>query len=317
MNLHITGGKPVSSVPEITEPLVETEVLQGQPITLECHVSGATDAEVKWFHDDVPVTDNERISSSFDGTVCILTIQESTLDDEGEYLCQIENDQGVVSTFAEVLVEEGMALPIFKEKLHNLNVIEGENACFDVRTVGNPDPVVEWFKDDAQLEDEGRVMIIDDVDDNEPDLFSLVIENCKPCDAGQYKCLAMNEAGKDSCTAELLVTPKSDSLKTPEAAEIPLDFLEGQDVTLKALMNADHPVVTWLKDDEPLTQSSHHDIDAKGGVHTLTIVNASPEDSGVYKCETTDDSTSTFNVTIKGNTCTFLHIYVVLCVCCK
>lgn len=296
-------------MPEIIKPLAEVEVLKGQPVVLECHVSGAADAQVRWYHDNDLISDDERISSSFDGTVCILTIQDSTLEDEGDYLCQIENDQGVVSTSAEVLVEEGMALPIFKEKLHNLKVVEGENACFDIRVVGNPEPVVEWFKDSVQLEDEGRVMIIDDVDDNEPDLFSLVIENCKPSDAGQYTCLAMNEAGKDSCTADLSVIPKSESLKTPDTAEIPLEFLEGQDVTLKALMSADHPTVSWLKDDEPITQSDHYNIDAKEGVHTLTIKDASPEDSGIYTCETTDDSTSTFSVTIKGNIYTFPHIY--------
>lgn len=303
-------------MPEITKPLTEVEVLKGQPVVLECHVSGAADAQVRWYHDNDLITEDERISSSFDGTVCILTIQDSTLEDEGDYLCQIENDQGVVSTSAEVLIEEGMALPIFKEKLQNLNVIEGENACFDIRVVGNPEPVVEWFKDGVQLEDEGRVMIIDDVDDSEPDLFSLVIENCKPSDAGQYTCLAMNEAGKDSCTADLSFTPKSESLKTPDVAEIPLEFLEGQDVTLKALMSADHPKVSWLKDDEPITLSNHYNIGAKEGVHTLTIKDASPDDSGIYTCETTDDSTSTFNVTIKGNTCTFLHIYFVLCILC-
>lgn len=286
-------------MPEITKPLEEVEVLKGQPVILECHVSGATDAQVRWFHDSIPVTDNEHISTSFDGMVCTLTIEVSTLDDEGDYMCQIENDQGVVSCAAEVLVEEGMALPVFKERIQNLNVMEGENACFDVRTVGNPEPVVEWFKDGVQLEDEGRIMIIDDVDDNEPDLFSLVIENCKPSDAGEYNCLAMNEAGKDSCTAELVVTPKLDATNTPDAAEIPLDYIEGQDVTLKALMSAEHPA-DWLKDDEPIKPSSHYEIDAKAGVHSLTIKNASPEDSGVYKCETTDDSTSTFNVTIKG-----------------
>lgn len=270
-------------------------------------MSGATDAEVRWFHDNVPVTDSEGISTSFDGVVCVLTVQRSTLDDEGDYLCQIENDQGVVSTSAEVLVDEGMALPIFKEPLKNISMAEGENVCFDVRVVGNPEPVVEWFKDGVQLEDEGHIMIIDDVDDNQPELFSLVIENCKPSDAGQYECLAMNEAGKDSCTAELLVTPPANSQKSPDVAEIPLDFVEGQDVALKALMSAEHPTVTWLKDGEPVIQSSHYNIDAKQGIHTMTIRNASPEDSGIYKCDTNDESTSTFNVTIKGNTCTFLH----------
>ena len=298
-NLHVTGAKPASLVPEITKELEEVEVLRGQPILLECHVSGATDAKVRWFCSNTLVTDDARISSSFDGTVCTLSIEPSILDDEGEYICQIENDQGMVSTAADVLVEEGMAFPVFKERIQNLNVIEGENAGFDVRVVGNPEPVVEWFKDGAQLEDEGRVMIIDDVDDHEPELFSLVIENCKPSDAGEYKCLAMNEAGKDACTAQLVVNPISDSPKTPDAAEIPLVFTEGQDVTLKALMSK-HLIITWLKDDEPIKPSSHYDIDAKEGFHSLTIKNVTPNDSGVYKCEATDDSTSTFNVTIKG-----------------
>lgn len=286
-------------MPEIIKPLEDVEVLQRQPIILECHVAGATDAQVRWFHDDDLIADSERISTSFDGRVCILSIEVSTLDDEGDYICQVENDQGIVSTASEVLVEEGMALPVIKEKMRNVNLKEGENACFDVRVVGNPEPVVEWFKDGTQLEDEDRVMIIDDVDDNEPELFSLVIEKCLPSDAGEYECLAMNEAGKASCAAHLMVTPISDS----DVAEIPLEFAEGDDVLLKALMSADSPEVNWLRDDEPIKQSSHYEIDAKGGVHTLTIKDASPEDSGVNKCETPDDSTSTstFNVTIKGN----------------
>ena len=305
INVHVTGAKPISSSPEITKELDEVEVLQGQPITLECHVSGASDAHVKWFHDNVLLTDNERITTSFDGVVCVLTIQRSILDDEGDYLCQIENDQGVVSSSSEVIVDEGMALPIFKEPLKNTSITEGENVCFDIRVVGNPEPVVEWFKDGVQLEDEGRIMIIDDVDDDQPELFSLVIEKCEQSDVGLYKCIAMNEAGKDSCSAQLQVTSSSVAQKSPDIAKIPVDVTEGQDVTLKALSSAQLPKVIWLKDDEPLMQSTHYDIDAKQGIHTLTIRNALPEDSGIYKFDTNDDSTSIFKVTIKGNTSKF------------
>lgn len=49
--------------------------------------------------------------------------------------------------FVEVFIDEGMVLLIFKEKLYNLNVIEGENVCFDICVVGNLVLVVEWFKD--------------------------------------------------------------------------------------------------------------------------------------------------------------------------
>ena len=254
---------------------------------------------MRWFHDNNLITEDDRISLSFNGSVCTLSIEVSVLGDEGDYMCQIENDQGVVSSTAEVLVEEGMSLPVFTQKINNLKVMEGENACFDVRVIGNPEPVAEWLKDGVQLEDEGRVMIIDDVDDNEPELFSLVIENCQPSDAGEYQCLAMNEAGKADCTAELFVIPASDSTRTPNAGDIPLIFTLGQDVTLKALM-INNRVATWLKDDEPIKQSSHIDIGSEEGMHTLTIKSVTPEDSGIYKCETAAESTSIFSVTIKG-----------------
>lgn len=277
----------------------EVEVLRGQPILLECHLANAADARVKWFHDDIVVREDERISVSFNGTVCTLSIEMSVLDDEGQYMCQIRNDQGMVSSTAEVIVEEGMSLPIFQQKMQNLNMMEGENACFDVRITGNPEPVVEWVKDGFQLEDEGRVMIIDDVDENEPELFSLVIENCQHSDAGEYQCLAMNEAGKAECTAQLLVIPVSDSLRAPDSSDIPLIFTEDQDVTLKALMIRDS-VASWVKDDEPIKQSSHFEVGSAEGVHTLTIKGVTSDDSGIYKCETDADTTSIFNVTIKG-----------------
>lgn len=295
----LTGTKEAIPEPEITKKLEEVEVLRGQPILLECHVANAADAQVKWFHNDIVVTQDERISVSFNGTICTLFIEKSVLDDEGKYMCEIRNDQGMVSSTGEVIVEEGMSLPIFQQKMQNLNVIEGENACFDVRVTGNPEPVVEWVKDGFQLEDEGRVMIIDDVDENEPELFSLVIENCQHSDTGQYQCLAMNEAGKAECLAQLLVFPVSDSIRAPDSSDIPLIFSEGQDVTLKALMIKDS-VATWGKDDEPINQSSHFEVGSAEGVHTLTIRGVTSDDTGIYKCETDANTTSIFNVTIKG-----------------
>ena len=222
--------KEVTRAPEITQPLVELEVLEGTVTTMECHVAGAPTAHVTWYRDNVPLVEDERVSSSFDGTICTLTIYDTKLDDEGDYKCVVKSDQGEVSTRAELSVEEGLSLPLFRQELESLLVKEGHTACFDVRVVGKPDPVVEWFKDNVQLQDEGRIMIIDDVDDNDPDLFSLVIEHCKPCDTGNYKCVVMNEAGSSSCTATLSVTPLSEATKSPDANEIPLNVSEDSGV---------------------------------------------------------------------------------------
>lgn len=72
-----------------------------------------------------------------------------------------------------------MVLLIFKELLKNISIIEGENVCFDICVVGNLELVVEWFKDGVQFEDEGCIMIIDDVDDDQLEFFFFVIEKCE------------------------------------------------------------------------------------------------------------------------------------------
>lgn len=84
----------------------------------------------------------------------------------------------------------------------------GEVVKFDVRVVGNPDPVVEWFKNGKQIEDQGRFIIIDEVEEQDKELFSLVIEQCEMEDDDEYSVVAMNEAGKDTSTCHLFVTRK-------------------------------------------------------------------------------------------------------------
>ena len=53
-------------------------------------------------------------------------------------------------------------------------------------------------------------MIIDEVDDTDVELFSMAIEDCKVTDTGEYKCVAMNEAGKAESVGELTVFPQLD-----------------------------------------------------------------------------------------------------------
>lgn len=74
---------------------------------------------------------------------------------------------------------------------------------------GKPEPVVEWFKNGIQIEDEGRFIIIDEVDEKDKELFSLLIERCKLEDDDDYMVVAMNEAGKDTSTCHLCVTRRT------------------------------------------------------------------------------------------------------------
>ena len=180
------------------------EVLEGDSSRLECRVSQAK--EVLWFMDNEVLEESDRITFESDGDVYAVIISPTEIDDEAEYKCVAQNEFGKVSCQTELIVEEGVTMPLIKEPLESLEANVGDVVRFDVKIAGNPEPMVEWFKDGQQLEDEGRVVIIDDVDDNDKELFSLVIEGCEMDDSGEYKVVAMSEAGTADCQCDLTVT---------------------------------------------------------------------------------------------------------------
>ena len=192
-------GRPyfIAPLPE------EVEVLEGDSTRLECRVGPG--ADVTWYRDDEPLEEDDRVTFENEGDVFAVVIAATELDDEAEYKCVAQNEFGKVACQTELIVEEGVTMPLIKEPLKNLEANEGEVVRFDVRIAGDPEPVVEWFKDGHQLEDEGRVVIIDEVDDSDKELFSLVIEDCRVEDSGSYKVVAMSEAGTANCQCDLAV----------------------------------------------------------------------------------------------------------------
>ena len=184
-------------------------MLEGDEARLECHVNMEPDGEVTWLKDDEPVVEDDRITFDVEDNVYSVVISPVEMDDEAEYKCVAKNDFGTAFCTTELIVEEGVTMPIFKKEMSSIEANEGDAVRFDVRLQGNPEPVVEWFKDGKQLQDEGRFMIIDDVDDSDKELFSLIVEDCKVADSGEYKCVAMNEAGRAYSTCSLVVNQRT------------------------------------------------------------------------------------------------------------
>ena len=158
------------------------------------------------------VKETKRIKPESDNEIYSLNFNETELDDEGDYKCVARNDFGSVSTVAELLVNEAGTKPEFKEKMKNVSIQAGKEARFDVRVTGSPPPEVDWLKGDEKIEGDDRFTIIDGEADG---LFSLIIEEVKPEDAGKYGCVAFSELGEVSCKAHLIV---EEALVAPERA---------------------------------------------------------------------------------------------------
>lgn len=172
-----------------------------------------------------------------------------------------------------------LSAPVFTKKIDDVTVEPGNEARFDVRIHGVPEPNVEWYSGSKKILDEGRFVHIDAVQE---DLFTLIIENVMPSDSGSYRCVATNESGETSCEAHLTVgvTP-ADIDSEPEKSV--LNVGEGDEVNLNVTFSGTtKPTVEWLKEGKPVRKTSRLDTLVKGDTYTLTITEATPDDSAIY-----------------------------------
>ncbi|XP_071444620.1 titin homolog [Hetaerina americana] len=115
----VTTAAPVAlgravQLPEFVSILPgQMKVLRGMAVKLECQVRGEPIPEVRWYRDGFLLSDKDgvskiewqkRISTSFDGSRCILSIPEVRESDTGRFMCEASNAAGRVSTFARLLV---------------------------------------------------------------------------------------------------------------------------------------------------------------------------------------------------------------------
>ena len=94
--------------------------------------------------------------------------------------------------------------PKFLQPLKSQEVFAGSAAKLEARISGEPEPDIEWFKDEHPIKEGGNFRIeFDDTDG-----CVLVINSVKLEDEGVYRCVATNSFGKAISEAELLVTGK-------------------------------------------------------------------------------------------------------------
>lgn len=269
---------------------------------LKCRMIGTPEPTALWYKNGSDVKLSSRVKADVIGDMCQLSITETVEDDGGNYKCVVTNDVGSASTECELSVTKPLSAPEFKLKLKNFKVSEGEQAQFDVKATGNPEPKVEWFCGTQTIRNGGRFTL--DSDEAEQQ-YSLVIDDTTLDDAGTYKCVAFNSEGKTTCRGELEVSEKR---STPgfadELDEAPITFKEGDEVSLSATIRGKPvPDVQWYKNELIVRKSSNVTTLVKGDKHTLLIYSAKPADSGVYKCVAKSKmgtATRTFNIEIEG-----------------
>ncbi|XP_032380766.1 hemicentin-1 isoform X2 [Etheostoma spectabile] len=254
----------VHTHPVFTELLGDVALNKGERLVLACGVSGIPPPRITWAFNNniIPVHYNHMNGHTE------LVIERVSKDDSGTYTCVAENTVGTIKSLGFVYVKEP---PIIDGDLHS-NRIEplGGNAILNCEVRGDPLPTIRWSKSGINIQISNRIHLLDN--------GSLAIYGTVSEDAGNYMCVATNDAG---------VVERSVTLTLQSAPTIIVEPVEtvvdaGSTVVLNCQAEGEPtPVVEWSRQGRPLLGNDRFSSLSNG---SLRISSAQKEDTAEYEC---------------------------------
>lgn len=204
-----TADSPELRAPRFVTPLQPKTVLENDVVILEATVESYPQSSFNWFVNAAPLKrlPNTRIVDKNNRSVLI--IEQFNKANIGLYTCRAENVAGSVTSTASVQIvdetelEEVLELiePQFMENLKPIQLMDGEELTLSCMVVGNPIPVIKWFRNDTQIIERKGTQMLQETNGN----CVLTISEVYPEDAGDYTCYASSKIGEATNTATVTI----------------------------------------------------------------------------------------------------------------
>ncbi|EGT46126.1 hypothetical protein CAEBREN_32012, partial [Caenorhabditis brenneri] len=241
--------------------------------TLECKllITGDPTPFVKWYINGQLVCATEDTEISNANGVYTMKIHGVTADMTGKIKCVAYNKAGEASIEGPLKVVAPIPVE-FETSLCDATCREGDTLKLKAVLLGEPEPVVSWYVNGKKLEESQNIKI-----HSEKGTYTVTIKDIT-CDySGQVVCEAINEYGKATSEATLLVLPRGE----------PPDFLEwlsnvrartGTKVVHKVVFTGDpKPSLTWYINNNEILNSDLYTIVTDDKTSTLTINSFNPD----------------------------------------
>uniref|UniRef100_UPI0037E8810E striated muscle preferentially expressed protein kinase n=1 Tax=Semicossyphus pulcher TaxID=241346 RepID=UPI0037E8810E len=167
--------------------------------------------------------------------------------------------------------------PVIIDKPDIVYVIENQSVTITV-TLNHVNAAAIWKRRGAILSSKPGLYEMTMPDD---DQHTLKLLKVKSSDIGEMMFMASNKFGSDSCTfnVELAAPPTFETIMED------LDVSAGETPRFAVVVEAKPiPDILWFKNDTLLSESSHYTFVYDDNECSLVVLNARPEDSGVYTC---------------------------------
>ncbi|XP_062273055.1 hemicentin-1 [Scomber scombrus] len=269
----------------------EKKVRINGSLTLSCLAKGFPEPKVEWFKDGQVLTGNFHAGIQESGY--FLHIENAMLSHEGQYTCVVTNSAGedkrdfhvsihVPPIFHRVTNREAAWGLGHEDEDNNEDMVEkrevvlGHPISLSCESNAIPPPKLSWYKDGRKLTAADGVTLL-------PGGQVLQIARVQKEDAGKYTCQAVNEAGEDRMHFGLEV------LVPPVIMGASEEFMEeiGAVVNNTVVLHCDvtghpAPLISWLKDGQPVHTDKEHFISEDGT--QLQLLSVQVSDMAGYLC---------------------------------
>ncbi|XP_031431207.1 LOW QUALITY PROTEIN: hemicentin-1 [Clupea harengus] len=264
----IKGGNMTSDVTALLDTMV----------TLECEARGVPLPAITWLKGGEPLLSSRQTQYVDRGRLLkIPRVQEA---DAGRYTCRVTSVAGTadkhyhLDVYVPPSILGGGDIPAERK------VVLTEGLTLECEADGHPAPALSWLKDGVPVRSGEKLQVLDQG-------RRIQVLNASPSDTGRYVCVATSVAGETEMKYDVSVLVPPDIEGVEEKTDMTVvinNLLELEcDVT-----GTPTPVITWLKDGQPVRQGERVRIGSGG--RRLVISRAQVSDTARFQCIATNEA---------------------------
>ncbi|XP_064076451.1 muscle M-line assembly protein unc-89-like isoform X2 [Vanessa tameamea] len=301
-----SSGRDNRRKPVFSTFLTDRTAVEGSRVKLTCSILSPTDPKITWYKNGKELDNKHKFRSKFVEGLITLEILNAIPSDSGEYSCSIENENGSITSSANLKVypsfEASPIPPTFTRSIRdNYHLAENE-LILECRIRGQPLPTITWLKDDKPiaLSDRYQAHYLAD------GVCRLTISSPNAEDSGKYTCKAENSMWSDQISHDVYFTGRKSSLSpnlaTVEKVQLSRHVVESRRPHFTNVLS-DHKVVSggtiglqveirgspirveWLREGHSITELYRNaQTYVDHGIYTLALSDVTEQESGLYTC---------------------------------
>ncbi|CAN9500397.1 unnamed protein product [Ophioblennius macclurei] len=272
----------VQAPPRFVSRLESACLIEGEDILFVCSTLTTPLPRIRWLKDGRELTDLQKYSIMNDARsgILSLTVMGATVDDIGQYECELWNELGCVKCKAGLCPAYVPPTDIESDQSQDLPAKDADSEDWSTALVKK------WLQTDfSPTSVAKKVFTPENPEEVEVDVHAAApgshIIQPPPCYLEEEEEIYISEQMQEITDA-------------PPFIQVPTEDLyvePGQTCTFTAIITGrPAPKIQWYKDGEELTQSENMKIVQHGARCSVTIVCPEGEDSGIYTCFAYNDS---------------------------